>query len=255
MNAHNSGVDRPPNMNAYSTSYIKMLFVYGTLKKSETRNKVLVEKGCVYLHDDCLRGYLFHKGGFPSYIPEPTGYDVHGEVYSLPEEWFERSKVLEALDGIECVKSNLYWRLPFKTQQGKVCWTYFQCRQKIESNWDIIPEGRWIDWKNTPKMTWLEFLNSHEGCKFPSKPHVRYDNEVLGPVCDPFLKDPAAAGLWTYSEETAPDYGYSTNGGYRNFSKPSVPDIPIAEKPFDHFWLESWDEEQIKCSEGVVDGI
>lgn len=169
-------MDLEPNLNLFrhATAKIDHIFVYGTLKRGDSREGCL--QGCTFVKNDTMRGYMFHQGGFPAIVLEGSGTNIHGEVWSLPPVKEDRAALMATLDAIEGHPHH-YWRIPVKTFGGTACWVYFQSRDKITKTWKIITSGIW-NGSNTPCEDFEFFMNSKPGHQFPTKPRVKYNQDT-----------------------------------------------------------------------------
>lgn len=82
------------------------IFVYGTLRKGDTRHHVLqdtIRVGDMWT----VPGTLFSLGAFPALVLEDDN-PVLGEVYEIPPEVEDR--IMTTLDAIEGVSFGLYTR-------------------------------------------------------------------------------------------------------------------------------------------------
>jgi len=122
------------------------VFVYGTLRKGDSRFGVLDECECVaeeaYLDDY----YMISLGGFPGILPGVG--QVRGEIYKIDED------ILDQLDRIEGYreddpKHSLYIRTvvsPKGIEDGREIMTYvYNDERTSRRDHQIIESGDWFD--------------------------------------------------------------------------------------------------------------
>ena len=133
---------------------IDSMFVYGTLRKQEFRERVMDEISRES-KDIAIRAKMYDIGAFPAITLEDG--TVHGELHRIKEN----PDSIETLDGIEGFendvdgiikaknkefkkygKSSMYLRVLINSGEG-MCWTYVW-NDTVE-NYKTIPSG---DWKN-----------------------------------------------------------------------------------------------------------
>ena len=133
---------------------IDSMFVYGTLRKQEFRERVMDEISRES-KDIAIRAKMYDIGAFPAITLEDG--TVHGELHRIKEN----PDSIETLDGIESFendvdgiikaknkefkkygKSSMYLRVLINSGEG-MCWTYVW-NDTVE-NYKTIPSG---DWKN-----------------------------------------------------------------------------------------------------------
>lgn len=167
-NQAESSTMREPDLRPFMGNQIDKIFVYGTLKRTYLRHQSM--KDCTFIEEDSVKGYLIDLGAFPAFIPEVTGTDVLGEVYS-----FDKSKekdIISTLDSIEGVP-NLYWRLPFLTQKGHIAWAYWMAANTLNEGHKMIYTGRWIG-RNSPKCDFGMYMTQHHEKNWPRKPKMKW---------------------------------------------------------------------------------
>lgn len=113
-----------------------LLFVYGTLRGSQSRSGVL--KGCEYIGEHTLKGYgLYDLGSFPAIRKENSDNLVHGEVYRVidPEVW----ATVDAIEG----HPNFYKRtlVQLNDEYRTPCWAYVFYKQAGTH----IKSGNWLE--------------------------------------------------------------------------------------------------------------
>lgn len=195
-------MDLEPNLNLYrhASAKIDHIFVYGTLKRGDSRESCL--DGCTFVKNDTMRGYMFHKGGFPALVLEGSGTTIYGEVWRLPAEKDARAALMTTLDAIEGHPHH-YWRIPVKTFGGTACWVYFQSRDKVEKTWRVIPSGIW-NGTSTAAEDFEYFMKSKPLHLYPTKPRVKY-NQDTNCMC---VEQYDIGNAQTYTEVTKVDSIY-----------------------------------------------
>ena len=139
---------------------IDSMFVYGTLRKQEFRERVMNEIS-LGSKDMAIRGKMYDLGAFPAITPEDG--IVHGELHKIGEisKIEEDPHPIMTLDGIEGFendidgiikaeneefkkygKSSMYLRVLINYGEG-MCWTYVW--NGTVENYKAIQSG---DWKN-----------------------------------------------------------------------------------------------------------
>ena len=133
---------------------IDSMFVYGTLRKQELRERVMNEIS-LGSKDVAIRGKMCDIGSFPAITLEDG--IVHGELHKIKEN----PNSIEVLDGIEGFKndidgiikaeneefkkygkSSMYLRVLINSGEG-MCWTYVW-NDTVE-NYKVIQSGDWKD--------------------------------------------------------------------------------------------------------------
>ena len=251
------GNDPMPDMRSFSQNEVQFIFVYGTLKRGQMRNNMLSD--CTYFMDDSLKGYLLHTGAYPALLLEPSGGDVHGEVYRLPTDKAKFHKTMEDLDYMEGFPDH-YWRLPVLTWKNNVVWTYFYSRDRIDKNAAmVIPDGKWVG-SNSAAIPLIRFLNDNPTMNFPTKPQCKYDNTARCQVVQQYLGHHTKHHtLSTYPAIWPTELKhYKPSPGANNFpgalSKALIPPVKEAPPMFQLAWLDV-DGQIEKCEEHHVDGI
>lgn len=180
--------DRPPDMSVFKDNNIRHVFVYGTLKRGFRRQESM--SSCRFVAEDKLVGYLFDLGGFPAFIPGYNGYQVHGEVFTLPDDDFSRRSMLGKLDAIEGTP-DLYYRYCFRTMKGHYAWAYWMPRDRIQDDWAVITDGQWKGAGRNTIQKWLDFSLADgpgkTGYGFPTKIMQRWDAISKAPACDMYM--------------------------------------------------------------------
>jgi gamma-glutamylcyclotransferase (GGCT)/AIG2-like uncharacterized protein YtfP len=111
------------------------IFVYGTLKRGQERNGILVHNDGHCLGVDTVLGYdLRDLGPYPMIVEGQ--HTVHGEVWDIPDA------LLEYLDFIEGTQAGLYSRQQTYTQGGQLVVLYVYGDFATQDG-ELIPEGRW----------------------------------------------------------------------------------------------------------------
>lgn len=119
-----------------------LLFVYGTLKRGYHANLML--DGATFIGPDKIGGKLYSLGGFPGVRdatanPFSSVFQVHGEVYRLPDD-DACPLMVRALDRYEGYP-DLYSRKQVVTWGGHKVWVY---EFNLEPpNGSLIEEGVW----------------------------------------------------------------------------------------------------------------
>jgi gamma-glutamylcyclotransferase (GGCT)/AIG2-like uncharacterized protein YtfP len=176
-------VDREPDMSVFQQARINYIFVYGTLKRTFGNNRHIKDL-CTYTCNDALKGFMLHLGGFPCYIPEESGMEVHGEVWKVPDLHYKA--VMSALDSLEGVP-HLYYRYAFRTKGGFMCWAYWMPRDRIDPKASaVILDGKWNGANLSKAQIWEQFMLDNPQYNFPKKPASYYEPTVQGWVCDYF---------------------------------------------------------------------
>ncbi|QER41617.1 gamma-glutamylcyclotransferase [Thermodesulfobacterium sp. TA1] len=117
------------------------VFVYGTLRKGESRSFLLTD--CKFLGYAKAKGFLLYNvSSFPGMVPGEG--EVIGEVYEIPES------LLEKLDKVEDVP-NLFRRelIEVVLEDGIGILAYVYLYNKKVDNKLLIPSG---DWKDVSKF-------------------------------------------------------------------------------------------------------
>lgn len=266
---------REPDLTEYNQSKVSHIFVYGTLKSKHSRNHS-ISSDCTLVTVDSLKGYMFHLGSFPAYVPEPSGMDIYGEVWEVPEQ--SRQAVMARLDGIEGLP-HLYYRLPFRTKLGYVAWAYWMPSDRIDAmtqQWAVVTSGVWTGEDTTPWIRWKTFITQHEEYMFPTKPKVFKDKTLDTFIVDQFATHPESRDyteVSPVSSHTAISVSFSgprrepTGGSalaslpwpdYKTklTAAPKKPVLPDAPNVIDLAWLDDVHAKEHKtCDETHVDGI
>ena len=120
-------------------SMIDIVFVYGTLKKSQCREQSMNEIS-LGSKDEKVTAKMYNIGEFPAITLEKG--EVLGEIHKVKKE----QESLESLDQIEGFvgydKSSLYNRILINSSQG-MCWTYVWNRDI--GSYPVIKSGNWDD--------------------------------------------------------------------------------------------------------------
>lgn len=124
------------------------VFVYGTLRKNNSRAGVLDSYPCVE-ENALLEGFqMLHLGGFPGIIPGEGV--IKGEVYEIDEQ------CLKTLDGIEGYRKNnpessLYLREtvePLDNEGNSLGETFtYIFNRDDEQKYPLIESGDWMEGK------------------------------------------------------------------------------------------------------------
>jgi gamma-glutamylcyclotransferase (GGCT)/AIG2-like uncharacterized protein YtfP len=86
------------------------LFVYGTLKRGQPRQRFLAGQKFVAAAVTEPRYRLFNVGEYPALVPHPDGRSIEGELWDVDEA------CLRTLDKVEGCDVGLYARGPVKLQ-------------------------------------------------------------------------------------------------------------------------------------------
>ena len=121
-----------------------MLFVYGTLRRGETRHDQILKHGGVWVASGCVPGRLHDHGAFPGMLPE-QGATTFGEVYRF-DDIATALKWLDIIEGFRGYgrSGSLFRRTLMDVQdpmgENMLCWTY----AIIEPRGDLIASGDWV---------------------------------------------------------------------------------------------------------------
>ncbi len=109
---------------------MKLLFVYGTLKRGQDRNFYLVNNGASFVGEarTAPRYRLVRQllSDYPCLIEDRDGVAVRGELWSVPEE------AVEVVDGVEGVP-HLFQRCPIELSDGSQAEAYRMSRRPFLS--------------------------------------------------------------------------------------------------------------------------
>lgn len=182
------------------TDKIRNVFVYGTLKRNESRANILKDNGAFWSCNTVVHGYMLHKGAFPALILEEKGVKVQGEIWGgvTPE-------LLAGLDQIEGVP-NHYHRLPIETINGAVAWIYVQPWDSLTDDSDLVPSGEWYG-PMTYKMKFGQWFKNVGGANVPysrpCRPALTMHPTMGVPVVQ--QKNPRKDPIWTgYGQPVTP---------------------------------------------------
>ena len=118
-----------------------LVFVYGTLKRSEC-NHSLIKDSKFISKSVTISNYLFLDNGLPYVIDEPTHKDsvcVHGEVYEVSDKMFDD---IDSLEGHPI----FYERKKIWVSDSYNClyvWIYFLKGFKTFKNFTVVTDGNW----------------------------------------------------------------------------------------------------------------
>jgi gamma-glutamylcyclotransferase (GGCT)/AIG2-like uncharacterized protein YtfP len=116
---------------------IDKVFVYGTLKKKQCRESVMMDFSDSISINENIKGSLIDVGSFPGLINSKK--TVIGEVHTTKEI----ENLLETLDGIEGFSGynsdSLFTRI-LTTSGDNTCWTYLWNGDMVHS---VIESGNW----------------------------------------------------------------------------------------------------------------
>ena len=116
---------------------IDSMFVYGTLRKQECREKIMNEIS-YYLKNITIRAKMYDIGAFPAIVLDEG--IVYGEIHKIKKEP-NSFHMLDLVEGFtEYGKSALYHRILINSSQG-VCWTYVW--NGTTENYKVIQSGNW----------------------------------------------------------------------------------------------------------------
>jgi gamma-glutamylcyclotransferase (GGCT)/AIG2-like uncharacterized protein YtfP len=116
---------------------IDSMFVYGTLRKQECREKIMNEISH-YWKNITVRAKMYDIGAFPAIVLDDG--IVHGEIHKIKKET-SSFDILDLVEGFtEYGKSSLYHRILINSSQG-VCWTYVW--NGTTENYKEIQSGNW----------------------------------------------------------------------------------------------------------------
>ena len=116
---------------------IDSMFVYGTLRKQECREKIMNEISH-YWKNTSIKAKMYDIGAFPA-IVLVEGI-VYGEIHKIKKEP-NSFHMLDLVEGFtEYGKSSLYHRILINSSQG-VCWTYVW--NGTTENYKVIQSGNW----------------------------------------------------------------------------------------------------------------
>jgi gamma-glutamylcyclotransferase (GGCT)/AIG2-like uncharacterized protein YtfP len=131
------------------------VFVYGTLRKGDSRFGILAECECIAEEAHLLGFKMLHLGGFPGIVPSENGAEdqVRGEIYEVDDA------LLAQLDRIEGYQkddpeSSLYLRQEvtpsFAEGEGEFqyfpnTWTYILNEDGWSHSTRVIASGDWFD--------------------------------------------------------------------------------------------------------------
>ena len=116
---------------------IDSMFVYGTLRKQECREKIMNEISH-YWKNTSIKAKMYDIGAFPA-IVLVEGI-VYGEIHKIKKEP-NSFHMLDLVEGFtEYGKSSLYHRILINSSQG-VCWTYVW--NGTTENYKEIQSGNW----------------------------------------------------------------------------------------------------------------
>lgn len=160
----------PISSNESARLKLEKVFVYGTLKESYGLHSAILGYACLGVTS--VKGYLFHLGGCPAYIPCEEGVPVYGEVYRCDRPLLNKLDMIEGVDG-----PGGYLRAAIRTPGIGPCWTYIYPETRLtgnSANWNVIPSGRW-DGPKTHAVPFMRFLNDNPLLRYPAKPKAIYD--------------------------------------------------------------------------------
>ena len=116
---------------------IDSMFVYGTLRKQECREKIMNEIS-LDSKNITIKAKMYDIGAFPAITLEEG--IVCGEIHKIKEEP-NSFETLDCVEGFtEYDKSSLYHRILINSSQG-ICWTYVW--NDSTENYKIIQNGNW----------------------------------------------------------------------------------------------------------------
>jgi gamma-glutamylcyclotransferase (GGCT)/AIG2-like uncharacterized protein YtfP len=116
---------------------VDSMFVYGTLRKQECREKIMNEIS-LDSKNITIKAKMYDIGAFPAITLEEG--IVYGEIHKIKEEP-NSFETLDCVEGFtEYDKSSLYHRILINSSQG-ICWTYVW--NDSTENYKIIQNGNW----------------------------------------------------------------------------------------------------------------
>lgn len=116
---------------------IDSMFVYGTLRKQECREKIMNEISH-YWKNTSIKAKMYDIGAFPGIVLDEG--IVYGEIHKIKKEP-NSFHMLDLVEGFtEYGKSSLYHRILINSSQG-VCWTYVW--NGTTENYKVIESGNW----------------------------------------------------------------------------------------------------------------
>jgi len=133
------------------------VFVYGTLRKGDCRNRMLVEATCVAA-EAYLDGFdLLDMGSFPGIVPTESASvtRVRGEVYDVSDDLLADLDVVEGFQE-DRPDDSLYLRQEvtvkiFGSEDIEVLtYIYNERRYRRHDRHNIIESGDWFDTKAQP---------------------------------------------------------------------------------------------------------
>ena len=116
---------------------IDSMFVYGTLRKQECREKIMNEISH-YWKNISIKAKMYDIGAFPAIVLDDG--IVYGEIHKIKKE-SNSFHMLDLVEGFrEYDESSLYHRILINSSQG-VCWTYVW--NGTTENYKVIQSGNW----------------------------------------------------------------------------------------------------------------
>lgn len=128
----------------FQGSQVPLLFVYGTLRRGETRHDQIQEHGGVWAASGRAPGRLHDHGAFPGMLPEQSAA-TFGEVYRF-DDIATALKWLDIIEGFRGYgrSGSLFRRTLIDVQnlmgETMLCWAY----AIIEPKGDLIASGDWV---------------------------------------------------------------------------------------------------------------
>jgi len=119
------------------TLYIDRIFVYGTLRKTQSRQHVMDNLSTKLSHYT-LEAKMYDVGSYPGIVL--GGGKAFGEIHTVKPEAFEKLDTIENFVGYD--EDSLFIRVLVNSQQG-LFWTYV-LNQKT-NDLKEIPSGDWVN--------------------------------------------------------------------------------------------------------------
>lgn len=133
--------------NKHDKNFLDGVFVYGTLRKGESRSSIMAEAAKGNMETAVVQGTLYDHGAYPGFRPEGRGIVV-GEFYRCADiaNTLKRLDAIEGFASYDDGQEGLYHRavLSVTTEKGeKWAWAYIT---NIPTSEEIIIESG--DWRN-----------------------------------------------------------------------------------------------------------
>ncbi|MCG1028946.1 gamma-glutamylcyclotransferase [Virgibacillus halodenitrificans] len=120
-----------------------LVFVYGTLRKDESNNKVLADARLV-AEEAWTSGRLYSTTSYYPVLEKYESGEVYGELYEVTKDKLEELDELEGYIGEE--KDNLYDRIQQIIFTDKASWpayVYVMTNKTLEMRASLIKSGDW----------------------------------------------------------------------------------------------------------------